>query len=424
GNGEVMKTDKNQGLTTRADDPEVTRKKQRQQVFALIIALYVMFFCYIFSYAAVHNEAWLIAGLSIGAVYALVSLYYFYGGCFSEHLRERRSVCTEKENLILLLVHWIFPIVVIQIFIGLGFYLTVAHVPFQKTMYTNAYQYSLIYQQLGEKKKLNNQSDVESFLKGFAPALKKEKITSVSPELLDLNKVEAHIFSIPFYVAVTFGFLGCLIYTLRDIGCRYYTDDLQPRTFVNYIIRFLFSIAVCVTVAYSAATLLLPFMPLLFFFIGHFPDKGMQYIEEKAMKILSVKKEERMDLPLSLLQGTSDIMISRFKEVGIYDIQNLAYVDLNELRMNMGYGSNLLCDFVGQAMLFIHLKDDFMRLQSFGIRNIMGFRRAVIRDGHESISKATGIDEQKLWNVLEVISSESVKQRIDDLDSCCMNDKK
>ena len=61
---------------------------------------------------------------------------------------------------------------------------------------------------------------------------------------------ESMIFTIPFYIVITFWFLGSLICTLRDIGYRFYTEDLQPRTFVNYLIRFLFAAVICIVIAY------------------------------------------------------------------------------------------------------------------------------------------------------------------------------
>lgn len=425
--------------------------KGPQAAFWAIILLYAGVFSGLACWAAYRYEIWLITGLFIGLLYAVVAGYYFYSGYFIPFHQEKRRVRVEGRGLVLLLSQWIFPIVVIQIFICMAFWLTIDHVPSKKTLYTNPYQYGLIYKQLDtEKKKANNAAGVEAFLKESAPffnpqAPPEEKTdiktqrqgeTFISdnrpkpaettapkpPETTDAKKTELMIFTIPFYIAVTFGFLGSLIYTLRDIGYRFYTEDLQPRTFVNYLIRFIFSVVICIVVAYflmndwwvNAA-------PLIFFFVGYFPDRGMQYIEETAMKFLNFKKEDRLDLPLSLIQGTNDYLIYRFKEIGIHDIQNLAYVDLTDLRTNIGYGTGLLCDFVGQALLFIHLKDHFTALQGFGIRNIVCFRSIINRGNYESMAKAMGIPAQKLLNTLELMNMEPMKQRVDDLETCRMN---
>jgi hypothetical protein len=67
-----------------------------------------------------------------------------------------------------------------------------------------------------------------------------------------------------------------------------------------------------------------------------------------------------------------------------------------------------------QALLFIHLKDHFTALQSFGIRNIVHFRKIINMDNYESVAKALGIPAQKLSNMLKVLDTKPMKTRIDD----------
>jgi hypothetical protein len=415
--------------------------KWTRGAFKALIVLYVAAFWGEACWAYFSHRIWLTTGLLIGLIYPLVAFYYFYSGYFVPYHQEKRRVNVEGGGLAMLLFQWMLPIFIIQVFICLAFWLTINRVPTVKTLYTNPYQYGLLYKQLNaldmEKTKPGNADAVKIFLADSAayfkpqapPAVKDaaetprqgEKEASKEPQAPDPKVTQLVIFTIPFYIAVTFGFLGSLIYTLRDIGYRFYTEDLQPRTFVNYIIRFLFAVVICIVIAYflmndwwvNAA-------PLLFFFIGYFPDRGMQYIEETAMKVINFKKDTRLDLPLGLIQGTNDYLIYRFKEIGIHDIQNLAYVDLNDLRANMGYGTGLLCDFVAQALLLVHLKDHFATLQAFGIRNIVYFRRIVKRDNYQNLAKAMGIPEEKLLNTLEVISTEPMRKRLDDLETCRM----
>jgi hypothetical protein len=413
--------------------------KWARGAFKALIVLYIGTFLGVAYWGLHSNRTWLTTGLVIGLIYPLVAFYYFYSGYFIPFHQEKRRVNVEGRGLVMLLFQWMLPIFIIQVFICLAFWLTIERVPTQKTVYTNPYQYGLLYKQLdAEKKKTGDPDAVAIFLsdsaayfkpqalpgvKDAAETLRKgEKETSKEPQAPDPKVTELVIFTIPFYIAVTFGFLGSLIYTVRDIGYRFYTEDLQPRTFVNYIIRFLFAVVICIVIAYYLMNdWWVNATPLLFFFIGYFPDRGMQYIEETAMKLLNFKKDTRLDLPLGLIQGTNDYLIYRFKEIGIHDIQNLAYVDLNELRANMGYGTGLLCDFVAQALLLIHLKEHFATLQAFGIRNIVFFRRVVKKDNYQSLAKAMGIPEEKLLNTLEVIATEPVKRRIDDLETCRMN---
>jgi len=396
-----------------------------KNAFRTIILLYAATILALLGYALYRpGYVWLVTGLLISSIYPLVAVYYFYSGYFIPYHQEKRRVHVEGRGMCLLLSQWIVPVIVIQVFVCLGFWLTIDHAPTRKTLYTNPYQYGLIYKQLNaEKVKPNNLPAFNAVLTEAAPFFESQKEPRGKPPAApDREEAELLIFTIPFYIAVTFGFLGSLIYTLRDIGYRYYTEDLQPRTFINYIIRFFFAAVICLVIAYFLMDgWWTNTAPLLFFFIGYFPDRGMQYIEESGMKLLNLKKENRLDLPLGLIQGTNDYLIYRLKEIGIHDIQNLAYVDLKELRTNIGYGTGLLCDFVAQALLFIHLKDHFTVLQAFGIRNIILFRRIINRENYQSMAEAMSIPPQKLLNTLEVMDTAPMKTRIDDLETCRMD---
>jgi len=160
--------------------------------------------------------------------------------------------------------------------------------------------------------------------------------------------------------------------------------------------------------------------PIVFFLVGFFPQMALRYIEEKARERLKLRREEKEEIPLGLIQGMTDYNIYRLKELGMGDSQNLAYADINYLRKNW-YNDRQLGDFISQAMLLIHLKKDFSKFQSNGIRNIIAFKH-VVKDKEcnpeecKLFSQAVGIDKEKLLNLYKLINMSPTKERIDALE--------
>ena len=210
------------------------------------------------------------------------------------------------------------------------------------------------------------------------------------------------------------------LYSLKDVAYRLYTLDLCPNTLVSYIIRFIFSAALCLVIAYFMMdNWLIQGAPLLFFFIGFFPDRALQYIESHAMKLLSLTKDKRNpSLPLSLIQGMTEYFIYRFEEIGIRDAQNLAFVDLGHLVENLGYSRRLLLDFVSQAMLRVLIPEHFVTVQKTGARDIIAFRamaKESIDTHHDSaaFAKLIGLPGDQVNGLLSISKTDAWQRRID-----------
>ncbi len=242
--------------------------------------------------------------------------------------------------------------------------------------------------------------------------------------------IETEIFKIPFIIAFTFSFIGTLIYTVKEIAFRLYTKDLYPNSLVNFLIRFLTAPAVSMVIAYfwmddwpSIVA------PLTFFIIGFFPQIAMQYIQRTAEKYIGtgengMKKHET----LTQLQGMTEYLTYRFKEIGIGDAQNLAYVDLPHLGNNIGYGRRLLVDMVAQALLYVHFSESFHKLNNLGIRNIISFRSIIEESGDPSqymttLATNSGITVEQIKGVYNLISSGVLKDRVDTLESIAHSDE-
>lgn len=272
------------------------------------------------------SKGWFIAALIIGSIYVLVAWYYFYENFLLPNTTEPEPIEKAKkktakqeqliskteeklitQNIYIWMIQWFLPTVMIQIFIILGFWITIHTSPLKGCVYTHPYKYGLIYKQLETGGK--TLEDLSGYISN-STLLRLEKksehakeqstiITklmgkSVTATSIHERRIELLIYRIPFLIAFAFGFLGALIYTLRDVGERFYDQDLHPRTFVNYLIRFIFAPSLCIVIAcYLANDWWVNGTPILFFLIGHFPKRAMQYVEKIATRSLGLKMERK-----------------------------------------------------------------------------------------------------------------------------------
>lgn len=384
------------------------------------------------------KPVWIYFGLGIGSIYVFIAFYYFYDNYLLPYLKDIEKRVPVNQNIYFWLLEWIVPAIAVQYFIFIGFWMTVHVIPFKQMVYTHPYMYGQVFKKLDnylssgvtaagfskklegidsekEKKNLEEQAkflenQFSIHLKNFKNPEKKEGLKYID----SITEMISGIYKIPFYIALTFSFLGALIYSLNDTAYRFFISDLYPKTFVGYLVRFIFAPALSLVIAYYLMNdWWINGAPILFFLVGFFPQVAMRYIEEKARSFLRLKKETRHEIPLGHLQGVTDYIIYRFREIGIGDAQNLAYSDLNYLRKNW-FNDRQLCDFVAQALLLIHLKEHFHDLQSSGIRNIVSFKNVITDlEACEECSIKMGFSAEKLGVVFKLINSKPLKDRIE-----------
>jgi hypothetical protein len=413
--------------------------------FILSLILYhVAFFFFLFVVPISFKEwfefkqyAWFRVALIIGAIYVLIPVYYFVAHYLLPYAREFTSAVIEQKDfpkIGLWILQWAVPTILIQIFVIFGFYLINERSPLGESIFSHPYKYGQMFKGL---ESLNNSRLNSPEAKGADYMKLKDwqaakeyhlrlafldlKDSSSLKELLDdpyvdvpstLSKIENSIYKIPFLIAMAFGFLGTLIYTLKDLAYRFYTDDLLPKTFVNYLIRFIMVAALCLVIAYFFQdNWLVNISPILFFFIGFFPDRAVQFIQEKAMSALGLKKQVTQELPLELMQGMTDYIAYRFREVGIGDAQNLAFVDLSYLESNLGFDRRIIYDFVAQALLLINVnKEDFVKFQNHNIRDIISLKCMI--DKKLRAEEIPSILREKISLLSCIFENKVIKDRI------------
>jgi uncharacterized membrane protein len=390
-------------------------------------------FLYLALIAAISWQVWkkpikgcYITGIIIGGIFVFVTVFYFFDNYVIPYINEQKKGKPHRQNIYFLMFEWFSPALLLQLFVVLGFIITIYYAPFSSgSIYTHPYQYGELYKNYEEAKAVEKK-------KGNLTLETKEKIanqyvgyfktkTESQGESLSAIKIETKIQGIPYMIALSFGFLGALVYMLRDIAYRYFITDLYSKTLVGYLTRMIFAPVLCIVIAYFwMSNWSSSIAPMVFFFIGHFPQRGMQYIERNVSRVLNIKMPKKKEIPLELLEGMNDYIIYRFREIGIDDVQNLAFVDINYLNRNLGYGNRLLCDFISQAILLVYLKDHFEALQSFGIRDIISFQDIVTEENYKEIADILKINPEKLHGLLDILKKGIMSDRIGYLRTCIL----
>jgi hypothetical protein len=188
---------------------------------------------------------------------------------------------------------------------------------------------------------------------------------------------------------LTFGFLGAYFFAITDVLRRYVRRDLKPKAYSAICVRIL----VVVILAWVLGELARPGSAStgprwatlgLIFLVGIFPETGLTYIREALPKIGKlfgpIRKEE--EGALTNLDGIDLYDRTRLMDEGVTNIESLAHYDLIELMMETRIPVPRLIDWVDQAILYLHLKEQqpnaqqetgeritlHRRLQTYGIR--------------------------------------------------------
>jgi len=364
------------------------------------------------------------AGVILGCIFVIIALYYFYNNILEPLQTKDRTAVTRygDQNINILMARWFFPPLILQGCVIILMFITIYEFPFKDNIYIQPYRYGKLYKQLENAASdlvLESENVTSDKVKVYLQS-KKERVTShfkaISKSDTDKITSEYIIYRVPFFIALSFSFLGVLIFSLKDAAFRLHASDLYPRTFVSYLVRFLFATTLSISIAYFLMNNWpVNSAPILFFLIGFFPQKALQYVEDKALKTFKLEKPDVTQVPLSKIQGMSEYKTYRFREIGITDAQNLASADLNFLKQNLSFCCSMLCDFISQSILLIHLQDDIEKLRKVGIRDILSFKAMAKNSGIDNVATAAKIDKEILNGMLKLLESEPMKTKVDSI---------
>ena len=194
--------------------------------------------------------------------------------------------------------------------------------------------------------------------------------------------------------AVRYGFLGAYLFSVQLIYRRYTTYDLQPGVYFSGALTMIAGLIFNYTAFRAVADVVqatsgdgnLGLGAIIAFALGYFPTLAIRWFNRLAYNALSESRRRADELPLSLIDGISQWHETRLRDNGIDNVQNLAAADLLDLLVNTTFGVHQVMDWVGQAILYLHLDGHLIvKFRENGVRTISDFhllwRKAVAEEG-------------------------------------------
>lgn len=174
------------------------------------------------------------------------------------------------------------------------------------------------------------------------------------------------------------GWLGAYLYAFYSTIRRFMDYDLTPNVYVFTANRFLlaFFLGGMVGVALGTFSRMagIPFdtnlttVSVVAFFIGFFPEQGLNWITATAQKALHQQGGIVREVRLAEIEGMSIWQQGRLKQENIDNVQNLATADIPDLVMMTPFTVNQIIDWIDQAILLIHtVPEQFQPLARAGV---------------------------------------------------------
>jgi hypothetical protein len=199
--------------------------------------------------------------------------------------------------------------------------------------------------------------------------------------------------------------LGAFMWVAFDQLQRFRTGDFTSHDIYNCTYRFL----IAVPMGFSfAATVKDPVGVPLAFFLGTFPTKTLMTFGKRFVtKHLDIGDQAALEKgELEQIQGINKLEAERFKEEGVTNIVQLAYMNPIDLTLRTNYDFNYVIDCMSQGLLWIYLDKNMenVKLRVLGLRGayeakVLSKMLASSESGQKQIADA---DLAELAKVLEV----------------------
>lgn len=161
------------------------------------------------------------------------------------------------------------------------------------------------------------------------------------------------LFSADFLTACSsslYAFLGVYVFNLGAMTRRVYLGDMNEQVFWGAINRLILSVGLAVVVM-RVRDFPGPEGPAIYFTIGFTANIVLQWLLERALKLLNIAKPKRDDLPLQMVRGINLWKEYRLDEEGIESVQNLATANILELAARTHYNVRTLIDWIDQSIV-------------------------------------------------------------------------
>lgn len=201
--------------------------------------------------------------------------------------------------------------------------------------------------------------------------------------------------------AFQFGFLGAYVYFITHLVRSYFTLDLSPKIYISCTVRIMMGTILSLVLSFFFITEqtdkgldLYYYLPILSFFIGFFPLRGLLFLERAAGGLLHILPTNYKSTNLTHLSGMSYQHELRLNREGFDNVENFATADVVDLTIRTGFSYQQLCDWRSQAKLMVFLGSDYET-----------FRQATSIDSVEHLKKNANwfADENNVGPLAEVI---------------------
>ena len=210
--------------------------------------------------------------------------------------------------------------------------------------------------------------------------------------------------------AFQFGFLGAYVYFITHLVRSYFTLDLSPNVYISCTVRIMMGTILSLIISFflisgfvgegtpktsqkdsqivkevvqdnsaehdgssqvnknpSEAGQVMSnyyyYLPIVSFFIGFFPLRGLLLIERTVGSVLHLMPVKYQSTKLTNLLGMSYQHEIRLKREGFDNVENLVNADIIDLAIRSGFYYHQLEQWQSQAKLTTHLGDDYARFR-------------------------------------------------------------
>ena len=175
------------------------------------------------------------------------------------------------------------------------------------------------------------------------------------------------------------GWAGAYLYSFHLTWRRFLAYDLTPSVYIFTGNRFFLAVAVGGVVGLGVGTFStaagVPFdvnmatVAIVLFFIGFFPEQGLNWITATAKKALGQRGGITKETRLSEIEGLSIWHQGRLGQEGIENVQNLATADVPALVIGTPFPVTQIVDWADQAILLVYAsQEQFEALEKAGLR--------------------------------------------------------
>ena len=213
-------------------------------------------------------------------------------------------------------------------------------------------------------------------------------------------------------VAIGMAILGSYVWSIMYIARRLINLDLSPGAYYSIGTRMVLATFVSLTFHHFTYAMhaevrkeMIELLPVIAFLTGIFPQRAMQYIQEKLV-IFSRLGKRANELSLDMIEGMNLFNKVRLSEAGIDNAQNLAEANLEELIRKTPFNPRLLLDWIVQAKLYVLVKEQITGLRRAGVRTVLDFCAASEENGLNTLAKLSEISEEQLATLYQVVNDD------------------